>query len=126
MNSSTSEPQLSPAIRVTVTKDALAVDLADGRTVIAPLAWYPRLLHGSTEERKRWRLIGRGEGIHWPDLDEDIAVEDLLAGRPSAESQASLQRWLNARGLLANKRMQPSSRARPRARSRARSRAARG
>lgn len=72
MSSSGSELQLSCAVRVTVTKDALAVDLADGRTVIAPLAWYPRLLHGTIEERKRWRLIGRGEGIHWPDLDEDI------------------------------------------------------
>src|SRR3990172_1432311 len=89
--------QLSPAVRVTVTKDALAVDLADGRTVIAPLAWYPRLLHGSTEERKRWRLIGRGEGIHWPDLDEDISVDGLLAGRPSGGSQRPFQRGLAGR-----------------------------
>ncbi len=111
MNSSKSEPQLSPAVRVTVTKDALAVDLADGRTVIAPLAWYPRLLHGSTEERKRWRLIGRGEGIHWPDLDEDISVDGVLAGRPSGESQRSFKRWLADRGSYgANKRMQPTRR----------------
>ena len=89
MTSSASEPQLSPVVRVAVTKDALAVDLADGRTVIAPLAWYPRLLHATSDERKRWRLIGRGEGIHWPDLDEDISVEGLLAGRPSGESQRS-------------------------------------
>ncbi len=103
------EPQLSPAVRVTVTKDALAVDLADGRTVIAPLAWYPRLLHGSTEERKRWRLIGRGEGIHWPDLDEDISVDGLLAGRRSGESQRSFKRWLADRASCgANKRMQPA------------------
>jgi hypothetical protein len=109
MHSSTSEPQLSPAIRVTVTKDAVAVDLADGRTVIAPLVWYPRLLHGSTEERKRWRLIGRGEGIHWPDLDEDISVDGLLAGRPSGESQRSFKRWLADRApSAANKRMQPT------------------
>ena len=108
MSSSTSEPQPSPAVRVTVTKDALAVDLADGRTVIAPLAWYPRLLHGSTEERKRWRLIGRGEGIHWPDLDEDISVNGLLAGRPSGESQRSFKRWLADRAPSGtSKRTQP-------------------
>ena len=83
MSSSTNEAPLSLAVRVTVTKDALAADLADGRTVIAPLAWYPRLLHGSSEERKRWRLIGRGEGIHWPDADEDLSVEGLLAGNRS-------------------------------------------
>jgi hypothetical protein len=109
MSSSMSELPLSRAIRVTVTKDALAVDLADGRTVIAPLAWYPRLLHGTGEERRRWRLIGRGEGIHWPDLDEDISVDGLLAGRPSGESQRSFKRWLaerSARG--APKRMQPT------------------
>ncbi|MFN8641032.1 MAG: DUF2442 domain-containing protein [Candidatus Binatia bacterium] len=107
MNSSTREP-LSPAIRVTVTKDALAVDSADGRTVIAPLAWYPRLLHGSTEERKHWRLIGRGEVIHRPDLDEDISVDGLLAGRPSGESQRSFKRWLADRALSsATKRLRP-------------------
>src|SRR5574337_709272 len=114
MNSSTNEPQLSPASRVTVTKDALAVDLADGRTVIAPLAWYPRLLHGSTEERKHWRLSGRGEGIHWPDLDEDISVDGLLAGRPSGESQRSFKRWLADRSASANQRMQPTRKKRAR------------
>jgi hypothetical protein len=109
MSSSASESQLSRAVRVTVTNDALTVDLADGRTVIAPLAWYPRLLHGTSEERKRWRLIGRGEGIHWPDLDEDISVDGLLAGRPSGESQRSFKRWLAQRSSSgANKRMQPT------------------
>jgi hypothetical protein len=109
MSSSASEVPLSRAIRVTVTKDALAVDLTDGRTVIAPLTWYPRLLHGTSGERKRWRLIGRGEGIHWPDLDEDISVEGLLAGRPSGESQRSFKRWLADRSPGgANKRMQPT------------------
>jgi len=109
MSSSASEVQLSRAVRVTVTKDALAVDLTDGRTVIAPLAWYPRLLHGTSEERRRWRLIGRGEGIHWPDLDEDISVEGLLAGRPSGEGQRSFKRWLAERSASsANKRMQPT------------------
>jgi len=80
-----------------VTDDALVVDLVDGRTVSVPLAWYPRLLHGSPEERSDCRLIGRGEGIHWPQLDEDISVADLLAGRGSAETQDSLRRWLDSR-----------------------------
>ena len=82
------------AVRAKVTRDSLAVDLVDGRTVIAPLAWYPRLLHGSPAERARWRLFGKGVGIHWPDLDEDISVEGLLAGRASGESQRSLDNWL--------------------------------
>ena len=109
MNSSASEPQIARAVRATVSKDALAVDLADGRTVIAPLAWYPRLLHANAQERKHWRLIGGGEGIHWPDLDEDISVEALLVGKPSGETQRSLGRWLAARAG-ANKRIQPSAR----------------
>jgi hypothetical protein len=85
------------ATGVKVTRTALAVDLADGRTVTVPLGWYPRLAHGTSQERGRWRLIGGGMGIHWPDLDEDISVEGLLAGHPSGESQASLQRWLAGR-----------------------------
>jgi hypothetical protein len=82
---------------VTVIDDALAVDLADARTITAPLAWFPRLAHGEPAERNHWRLIARGQGIHWPDLDEDISVESLLAGRASGESQQSLRRWLQAR-----------------------------
>lgn len=85
------------AERVIVTSDSLTVDLSDGRTVSVPLAWFPRLLHGTQEERENWRLIGRGEGIHWPALDEDVSVEGLLAGRPSGESQHSLERWLAQR-----------------------------
>jgi len=76
---------------------ALVVELVDGRTIAVPLAWYPRLTHGSPAERARWRFIGQGEGIHWPDLDEDISVEGLLAGRRSGETQASLRRWLERR-----------------------------
>jgi hypothetical protein len=83
--------------RVIVTDDALTVDLSDGRTISVPLAWFPRLTHGTNEERSNWKLIGRGEGVHWPDLDEDISVESLLAGRRSAESRDSLRRWLQAR-----------------------------
>jgi hypothetical protein len=75
----------------------LVVDLVDGRTITVPLAWYPRLTHGSPAERAHWRLIGEGEGIHWPDLDEDIGIDGLLAGRRSGETQASLRRWLEGR-----------------------------
>ncbi|MBS3916529.1 MAG: DUF2442 domain-containing protein [Sulfuritalea sp.] len=82
---------------VTITDDTLCVDLSDGRSILAPLAWYPRLMHASAAERDNWRLIGRGEGIHWRDIDEDISVEGLLAGRPSGESQTSLARWLAER-----------------------------
>lgn len=85
------------AQRVIVTGDALVVELLDGRTITVPLTWYPRLSHGSDPERAHWRLIADGEGIHWPDLDEDISVEGLLAGRRSGESQSSLRSWLGSR-----------------------------
>jgi hypothetical protein len=97
MSSSAVERSVPRAVRVLVTEDAVGLDLADGRTVLAPLAWYPRLLHGTKTERRRWKLIGNGEGVHWPDLDEDVSVEGLLAGRPSSESQASFKRWLARR-----------------------------
>ena len=80
MNTLAIESREATAKSVTVTQDALTVQLADGRTLSVPLAWYPRIQHGSVKERKRWRLIGRGEGIHWPGLDEDISVENLLSG----------------------------------------------
>ena len=93
-----SEPDSRPqAVAVSVDDDVLSVGLSDGRTISVPLAWYPRLIHGSTAERRNFRLVGRGEGIHWPDLDEDLSVAGLLAGRPSGESQASLDRWLAGR-----------------------------
>jgi hypothetical protein len=85
------------AQNVKVSDDALIVDLSDGRTVSVPLAWFPRLLHGTLEERNKWRLIGDGEGIHWPDLDEDISVENLILGKSSGESQKSFKKWLEAR-----------------------------
>jgi hypothetical protein len=69
---------------LSVTDDALVVDLTDGRTITVPLVWFPRLLHGTPDERTNWRLIGNGGGIHWPGLDEDISVESLLAGRDLA------------------------------------------
>jgi len=91
------EIQAARAQNVTVTDDALIVDLADGRTISVPLAWYPRLLHSSAEERNNWRLIGDREGIHWPEIDEDISVENLLLGKSSGESQRSFKRWLDQR-----------------------------
>jgi hypothetical protein len=83
---------------VTASDEALTVDLADGRTVAVPLAWFPRPAHGSPAERANWRLIGGAAGIHWPELDEDISVESLLKGWRSGESQESLRRWLLTRG----------------------------
>ena len=85
---------------IAITEDNLAVSLADGRTITVPLEWFPRLVHATAAERKNWRLIGKGEGIHWPELDEDININDLLLGRPSAESQSSFERWLQKRTLV--------------------------
>lgn len=82
---------------ISISEDTLMADLSDGRTISVPLNWYPRLLHGTPEERANWRLIGQGEGIHWPDLDEDISVENLIYGQPSGESQKSFQKWQESR-----------------------------
>ena len=82
------------AKNVKITSDSLNVDLSDGRSITIPLAWYPRLLHASQEERNHWRLIGGGHGIHWEEIDEDISVENLLLGKPSGESQRSFKKWL--------------------------------
>jgi len=82
---------------VRITEDALSVDLEDGRTISVPLMWYPRLAHATPEERQRFEIVGAGYGVHWPDLDEDISVEGLLAGRKSTESPQSFERWLKAR-----------------------------
>lgn len=98
MSSSTVDAIVS-AVNVRVDDEALTVELVDGRVVSAPIAWYPRLAHGTSQERSRWRLIAGGRGVHWPDLDEDISVENLLAGKPSGESQSSLKRWLEQRQL---------------------------
>jgi hypothetical protein len=89
---------------VAIGDDALVAHLADGRTITVPLAWFPRLLHGTAPERSNFRLIGGGSGIHWPDLDGvisvDISVASLLAGRRSGETQESLRRWLASRGQV--------------------------
>jgi hypothetical protein len=97
MSTSDVEVREARARTVSVSDEALLVDLADGRTIIVPVAWFPRLMHGTSAERANWRLIGGGEGIHWPDLDEDISVGSLLAGRKSGETQESLRRWLKTR-----------------------------
>lgn len=99
MTTSAIEMAVPFAENVTVSVDTLCVDLSDGRSISVPLAWYPRLLRATAGERKRWRLLGRGLGIHWQDLDEDISVEGLLAGKPSGESQESLGKWLAKRSL---------------------------
>jgi hypothetical protein len=83
---------------VTVSDDKLTLELDDGRSIAVPLVWYSRLVHATSTELARWRLIGGGEGIQWPDLDEDVGIEGLLAGRASAESKASLEKWLAKRG----------------------------
>jgi hypothetical protein len=99
MSSSGVKTEVPNAENVTVTRDTLCVDLSDGRTISAPLAWFPRLVHATPEERSTWRLIGAGQGIHWEAIDEDVSVEGLLAGRPSGESQASFKKWLSQRSL---------------------------
>lgn len=88
---------LPRAISVTVTDDTLTVDLEDGRTISVPIIWYPRLAHGTPDERANFQISGAGYGIHWPDLDEDIGVEGLLLGKKSTESPSSLERWLGKR-----------------------------
>ena len=88
--------ELPFAESVMITEDTLNVDLSDGRTISVPLTWFPRLVHATQKQRDNWRLIGRGHGIHWDDIDEDISVEGLLAGRPSGESQSSFKKWLEA------------------------------
>lgn len=89
--------EIPKAQQVVVTDNALTVDLSDGRTISVPLAWYPRLLHDTPNERNNWRFIGSNEGMHWPELDEDISVKNIILGKPSGESQKSFQRWLEER-----------------------------
>jgi hypothetical protein len=97
MSISRVETQMPLAQDVTASADTLSVSLSDGRTISVPLAWFPRLVYASPAERRNWRLIGRGQGIHWEDVDEDISVDGLPAGLPSGESQASLATWLRKR-----------------------------
>jgi hypothetical protein len=102
MSSSTLDAKPVEAASVLVGDESLTVQLSDGRSISAPLAWYPRLRHGTVDERRNWRFTASGRGIHWPDLDEDISVASLLAGRPSVESQSSLKKWFSARNTPQN------------------------
>ncbi len=108
MNSSRVELQEARAQSVTVSAEALTVDLVDGRTIIVPLVWHPRLWHGTREERKRFEIFGDGTYIHWPELDEDLTVAGLLAGRRSGESSQSLKKWLAARKARTKRRRRTS------------------
>ena len=85
------------AVKVSLSSEHLTIELADGRFVLVPLQWYPRLINASKAERQNWRILGDGYAIEWPDLDEHIGVESLLAGHPSGESASSLNRWLAGR-----------------------------
>jgi hypothetical protein len=87
------------ALTIVITETHLIVDLADGRQLSVPLAWYPRLLQGTPEERENWEIFGDGIAIEWADLDEHIELEGLLAGRKSGESQRSFDRWLALRKI---------------------------
>ena len=98
MSTSGTDLKEATARNVTLGDDSLTVNLADGRTIGVPLAWFPRLAHATPAERANWRLIEGGSGIHWPDLDEDVSVASLLAGHRSGESAESLRRWLADRG----------------------------
>jgi hypothetical protein len=97
MNSSVVELKTVLATKVQIDDVELTVDLSDGRTISAPLAWYPRLVQATQAERNQWRLIGQGKGIHWEDIDEDVSIENLILGKPSSESQASFEKWLSVR-----------------------------
>lgn len=88
------DPQV---VEVTFTTDKLTVNLADGRSLLVPLSWYPRLFHAAPAERDNWLILGDGYAVEWPELDEHIGIEGLLAGRRSGESEQSIQRWLRSR-----------------------------
>jgi len=114
MSSLVVEIQEARARSASITADALAVDLMDGRTIVVPLVWYPRLWHGTPEERARLEIFGDGAYIHWPDLDEDLTVAGLLSGHRSAESPHSLRKWLESRkGKETQTAQGPSNKRRP-------------
>lgn len=88
------EPRITNVI---LRRESFAVALADGRAIVVPMTWYPRLLYGTARERKNWQLLGDGYAIEWSELDEHISVEGLLAGRKSTESSTSVKKWLSTR-----------------------------
>jgi hypothetical protein len=97
MSTLVTDIEIANVINALVSADSLAVNLEDGRTISVPIGWFPRLLHATEKERNNWKLIGRGKGLHWPDLDEDVSVKGLLSGHGSGESQESLKKWLDVR-----------------------------
>lgn len=103
MNTSVLDSRIAEVLDVAVSEETLRVELSDGRTLSVPTAWYPRLFYATEEERGDWTIIDGGRGIHWPELDEDVSLEGLLAGRGSKEVQLSLKRWLEARSVKADK-----------------------
>jgi len=85
-----SEPRAGERVKdVHFSEDSISVDLADGRSISAPLVWYPRLLHATPEQRANWRIAGGGYGIHWPDIDEDLSTQGLLRGAPAPRAPRS-------------------------------------
>jgi hypothetical protein len=106
MSSLLVESRTARAAGVEISEDTLTVELADGRTIAVPIGWYPRLATATDKERSNWRLIADGSGIHWPAIDEDVSVVNLLAGQPSAESQASFKKWLAGRAKPIRSRKQ--------------------
>ena len=91
------EISISPAVNVSVTDKFLTVELSDGRKISVPTAWYPRLAHGTSAERRQWKIAYSGEGLHWEALDEDISVKGLIAGLPSNENPAMIKKWMETR-----------------------------
>lgn len=97
MNTSMDERALPTILSVATTAHAIQVELSDGRTILLPIDWYPRIAAGTAKERSHWRLVAKGAGVHWVDLDESVSVENILQGRPSGESQSSFQKWIDSR-----------------------------
>ncbi|MCD6122506.1 MAG: DUF2442 domain-containing protein [Spirochaetales bacterium] len=97
MSTSAIKIEVPQVVTVSVSDNTLTVELSDGRTISVPTTWYPRLVYATAEERQKCRIVGNGHGIHWEMLDEDISVENLLAGIASGESQKSFKNWLDRR-----------------------------
>lgn len=97
MSTSATDLKIPEASSAKVENGSLITELSEGRSIRTPLAWYPRIMHATEAERQNVRLIGKGRGLHWPDVEEDISVESIVRGQRSMESCASLKRWLAGR-----------------------------
>ncbi|MFA7332066.1 MAG: DUF2442 domain-containing protein [Candidatus Delongbacteria bacterium] len=98
------ERTLPTILKVATSAHAIQVELSDGRTNLLPIDWYPRVAAATVKERAHWRLIAKGAGVHWVDLDESVSVENILQGRPSGESQSSFQKWIDSRAAQSTTR----------------------